>query len=104
MGCRTFGVSFQMLKGDYTRPKVQHLLEILNQMLLHINYKMVRGFQSASQIYHLSGRRWSANFSANFCGQRGVAWSAWLFPTAVNLGFLYRNRYIFFQVSPHLCS
>jgi hypothetical protein len=34
----------------------------------------------------------------------GVAWSARLVPTAVNLGFLDRSRYFFFQVAPHLSS
>jgi hypothetical protein len=28
----------------------------------------LRCFQSASELYRLSHRRWSANFSANFCG------------------------------------
>jgi hypothetical protein len=32
------------------------------------------------------------------CGQRGGS------PTAVNLSFLNRNRYFFFQVSPHISS
>jgi hypothetical protein len=28
----------------------------------------LRDFESASELYWLSDRRWSANFSANFCG------------------------------------
>jgi hypothetical protein len=61
-------------------------------------------FQSTSELYRVSNRRWSANFSANFCGQKVVAWSARPFPTAVNLGSLDRSRYFFFHVVPHLSS
>ena len=32
---------------------------------------------------------------ANFCGYRGVTWSAQRIPTAVNLCFLDRSRYFF---------
>ena len=35
--------------------------------------------------------------SANFCGYRGVTWSAQRFPTAVNLCFLDRSRYFLFK-------
>ena len=43
--------------------------------------------------------------SANFCGKRGVTWSAQRIPTAVNLCFLDRSRYFFFiQVAPQLTS
>jgi hypothetical protein len=38
--------------------------------------------------------------TANFCGERGVAWSAQRIPTASNLGFLHRSRYFFIQVTP----
>jgi hypothetical protein len=34
----------------------------------------------------------------------GVTWSARRFPTVVNLGFLDRIRYFFFQVAPQLSS
>jgi hypothetical protein len=34
----------------------------------------------------------------------GVAWSAQLIPTAVNLGFLDRSRYFFIQVASQLSS
>jgi hypothetical protein len=34
----------------------------------------------------------------------GVTWSAQRIPTAVNLGFLDRSRYFFFQVAPQLWS
>jgi hypothetical protein len=37
--------------------------------------------------------------SANFCGQRGVTWSAQRIPTAVNLCFLDRSRYFFYSSS-----
>ena len=37
--------------------------------------------------------------SANFCGQRGVTWSAQRVPTAVNLCFLDRSRYFFYSSS-----
>ena len=36
-------------------------------------------------------------FSANFCGQRGVTWSAQRIPTAGNLSFLDRSRYFLFK-------
>jgi hypothetical protein len=36
----------------------------------------LRGLQSASELYRLIDRHRSAKFSANFCGERGVAWSA----------------------------
>ena len=42
--------------------------------------------------------------SANFCGWRGVTWSAQLIPTAVNLCFLDQSRYLFIQVAPQLTS
>jgi hypothetical protein len=32
----------------------------------------------------------------------GVTWSAQRIPTAVNLGFLDRSRYFFFQIAPQL--
>ena len=35
--------------------------------------------------------------SANFCGWRGVTWSAQRIPTAVNLCFLERSRYFLFK-------
>ena len=35
--------------------------------------------------------------SANFCGYRGVTWSAQRIPTAVNLCFLDRSRYFLFK-------
>ena len=37
--------------------------------------------------------------SANFCGKRGVTWSARRIPTAVNLCFLDRSRYFFYSSS-----
>ena len=41
--------------------------------------------------------------SANFCGQRGVTWSAQRVPTAVNLCFLDVEPLLFFiQVAPQL--
>jgi hypothetical protein len=49
-------------------------------------------------------RRWSANFSADFCGEKVVAWSARRFPKAVNLCIRHRSRYSFFQVDTHLSS
>jgi hypothetical protein len=39
--------------------------------------------------------------NADFCGQK---WSAQRIPTAVNLGFLDRSRYFFFQVALQLSS
>jgi hypothetical protein len=45
-----------------------------------------------------------SEFYFQICGKRGIAWSARRFPTAVNLGFLDRNRYFFFQVAPRLSS
>ena len=42
--------------------------------------------------------------SANFCGLRGVTWSAQRIPTAVNLCFLDRSLYFFIQVAPQLTS
>ena len=42
--------------------------------------------------------------STNFCGWRGVTWSAPRIPTAVNLCFLDRSRYLFIQVAPQLTS
>ena len=43
--------------------------------------------------------------SANFCGQRGVTWSAQRVPTAVNLCFLDLEPLLFFiQVAPQLTS
>jgi hypothetical protein len=42
--------------------------------------------------------------SANFLRIEGVAWSAQQIPTVVNLGFLDRSRYYFFQVAPQLSS
>jgi hypothetical protein len=38
--------------------------------------------------------------SANFCRERGVAWSSQRITTAVNLSFLDRSRYFFIQVAP----
>ena len=35
--------------------------------------------------------------SANFCGYRGVTWSAHRIPTAVNICFLDRSRYFLFK-------
>jgi hypothetical protein len=49
-------------------------------------------------------RHRSANFSANFCGETGVMWSARRFPAAVNLGFLDRCLYYFLQVASQLSS
>jgi hypothetical protein len=37
--------------------------------------------------------------SANFCGLRGFTWSAQRVPTAVNLYFLDRSRYLFYSSS-----
>src|SRR5215510_191291 len=37
--------------------------------------------------------------SANFCGKRGVTWSAQRNPTAVNICFLDRSRYFFYSSS-----
>jgi hypothetical protein len=34
---------------------------------------------------------------ANFCGYRGLAWSAQRVLTAVKFGFLYRNHYFSFE-------
>jgi hypothetical protein len=45
---------------------------------------------------------WMLN--ANFCEYKSVALSALRFSTAVNLGFLDRSCYVFFQVAPHLYS
>jgi hypothetical protein len=42
--------------------------------------------------------------SANFCGQRGVTWSAQRISTVVNLYFLDRSRYFFIQVAPQSTS
>jgi hypothetical protein len=44
------------------------------QFLLNIQQKL-HSFESTCELYRLSDRHWSANFSANFCGYRGVAWS-----------------------------
>jgi hypothetical protein len=63
-----------------------------------------RGFNSASDLYRLRDSRWSANFIVNLCRQSGVAWSARRLPTVVNLDFLDRGHYLFFQVSPHVSS
>jgi hypothetical protein len=46
----------------------------------------------------------SANFSVNICWYSGVAWSARRFRTVVNLCFLDRSRYFFFQAAPHLST
>jgi hypothetical protein len=42
--------------------------------------------------------------SANFCGSRGVTWSAQRIPTAVNLCFLDLEPLLFIQVAPQLTS
>jgi hypothetical protein len=44
-----------------------------------------------------SDRHFSAKFSANFCGQRSVAWSVRRSPMVVNLSFLDRSRYFSFR-------
>jgi hypothetical protein len=52
-------------------------LQILYSMLrLDQKTSKLRGLYSASELYRLSDRHLSAKFSANFCGKRGVAWSA----------------------------
>jgi hypothetical protein len=51
-----------------------------------------------------SEQRCSENLSADFCVERDVMWLARRFPTAISLGFLDRNRYLFFQVALHLNS
>jgi hypothetical protein len=48
----------------------------------------LHGLQSARELYRLIDRHLSAKFSANFCGQRGVAWSAPLYKKMA--GFLSR--------------
>jgi hypothetical protein len=70
---------------------------IVHNMLLH-------GFNSASELYRLSNRHWSANFSVKFCGKRDVGGQRGWTPTAVNLSFLDRSRSFLFQVVPHLSS
>jgi hypothetical protein len=50
---------------------------------------------SPKKLYRLSGRRWSGNFSVNFCGQTSVTWSARRSLTVVNLGLIARSRYSF---------
>jgi hypothetical protein len=42
--------------------------------------------------------------SVNFCGYRGVAYSARQIPYGRNLYFLDRSRYFFLQVAPQLYS
>jgi hypothetical protein len=42
--------------------------------------------------------------SANFFGYSGVTWSARRIPYGLNLGFIDRSRYFFFQVAPQLYS
>jgi hypothetical protein len=40
----------------------------------------------------------------DICGEEVVALSAQRVPTVVNIGFLYRSRYYFFQIAPQLPS
>jgi hypothetical protein len=64
----------------------------------------LRRFQSAGEPYRLFDRRWSANFSANFCRWRGVTWSARRVFAVINLGFLDRSRLLslkYFLSYPH---
>jgi hypothetical protein len=42
--------------------------------------------------------------SANFCGERSVAYSVRRIPYSCNLGFVDRSCYFFFQVAPQLYS
>jgi hypothetical protein len=42
--------------------------------------------------------------SANFSGRNDIVWSEQRIPTALNFGFLYRNRYFSIQVAPQLSS
>jgi hypothetical protein len=58
---------------------------ISTQMIIYIYIYIYTHFQSASELYRLSYRRWYANFSANFIGLRDVAWSGRRTPTVVNL-------------------
>jgi hypothetical protein len=65
----------------------------------------LRSFESASELYRLSDRHLSSNFSANFCGWRGVALSARWNSYGRHLSFPDRSRYFFFyQVAPQLSS
>jgi hypothetical protein len=68
--------------------------------------KELRGLYSARELYRLIDSHLSVKFSANFCGYRSVAWSERLTPppTVVNLSFLDRSRYFFFQVASHFSS
>jgi hypothetical protein len=54
------------------------------------------------KIKKLRGLSPQANYTDQ--GLEGVAWSAQQIPTAVDLGFLNRSRYIFIQVAPQLSS
>jgi hypothetical protein len=63
----------------------------------------LRGFGPiANYADRATAARWRS--SANFLRIEGVAWSEQRIPTVVNLGFLDRSRYYFFQVSPQLSS
>jgi hypothetical protein len=61
------------------------------------------GFQSASELFRLSYLPWLANFSADFCGYRGVT-SAMALPHGRWSRCSRLEPLLFFQVAPHLSS
>jgi hypothetical protein len=59
--------------------------------------------KQTSELCRLSNRRWSANLVPTFT-VKGVSWLGWRITTAVNLGFMDRSRYFFFQIPSQLSS
>jgi hypothetical protein len=58
----------------------------------------LRGFNSASDLQRLGGRRSSVKFVPTYAGRGSVAWSALLVPTAVILRFLDVSRNFSFKL------
>jgi hypothetical protein len=79
-----------------------------------VNSNIIHVYQTWTSWWHrceslqtnsvaLSDRHWSANFSANFCGQSFVSWSARRIPHGRWSEFSRPEPLLFFQVAPHLC-
>jgi hypothetical protein len=87
-----------MCRVNSHKDNYRHIIIIINQPFIIVMVKVIskqykrRGYWSARELYRPNDRR----------GRRRYCQLAMSVPTAVNLSFLDRTRYFFFQVAPQL--
>jgi hypothetical protein len=103
-----FVLNAKIFLGRQLQTRNRHVSSV-PRFKIHYNWPftklntILRGFdRRANYADRATAAFWGS--STNFLRIEDIAWSAQRIPTVVNLYFLDRSRYIFFQVAPQLFS